>query len=105
MSTIWWSPPESEFPPAGSSWGATEMFIDLTPEQHALRDEIRDYLGRLITPELKEALREHAATPVYKQVIRQMGRDGFLAIGWPTEHGGRGFGSVEQFIFVREVLA
>lgn len=80
------------------------MFCELTAEQRRLRDEIRTYFAKLLTPDLKEVLREHAATPVYKEVVRQMGRDGYLAVGWPTEYGGRGFGPVEQFIFVREVM-
>ena len=31
-----------------------------------------------------------------------MGRDGWLGVGWPTEYGGRGFGEIEQTIFVNE---
>jgi alkylation response protein AidB-like acyl-CoA dehydrogenase len=31
-----------------------------------------------------------------------MGRDGWLGVGWPVEFGGRGFGQVEQTIFVNE---
>ncbi len=31
-----------------------------------------------------------------------MGRDRWLGAGWPTEYGGRGFGPVEQFIFMNE---
>ena len=31
-----------------------------------------------------------------------MGRDGWLGVGWPTAYGGRGFGQVEQQIFVNE---
>jgi alkylation response protein AidB-like acyl-CoA dehydrogenase len=31
-----------------------------------------------------------------------MGRDGWLGVGWPVEFGGRGFGVVEQQIFVNE---
>jgi len=80
------------------------MHCQFTPAQKALRDEIRGYFARLITPDLKEALRVHAATPVYKQVIRQIGQDGYLAVGWPREHGGRGYGPMEQLIFVQEAL-
>ena len=29
------------------------MFIDLTPEQHALRLKVRDYFNHLMTPELR----------------------------------------------------
>jgi len=31
-----------------------------------------------------------------------MGRDGWLGVGWPASYGGRGFGPVEQQIFVSE---
>ena len=80
------------------------MYCQLTSEQRALRDELRAYFARLITPALKDTLREHAATPAYKEVIRQIGKDGFLAVGWPIEHGGRGYGAIEQMIFVQEAL-
>ena len=80
------------------------MDCQLSEQQRALRDEIRGYFARLITPQLKEELRVHAATPAYKQVIRQVGKDGYLAVGWPKEWGGRGYGPIEQLIFVREAL-
>ena len=80
------------------------MRVAMTDEQRRLQAEFAAYFQRLITPPLKEALREHGATPVYKEVIRQMGKDGFLAVGWPKEYGGGGYGPVEQLIFVREAL-
>ena len=52
------------------------MHCQLTDAQQALREELRSYFERSLTPDLKEALRVHAATPEYKQVIRQFGRDG-----------------------------
>ena len=39
---------------------------------------------------------------VYREVVRQMGRDGWLGVGWPAEYGGRGLGQVEQQIFANE---
>ena len=39
---------------------------------------------------------------VYREVVRRMGRDGWLGVGWPREYGGRGLGQVEQQIFVNE---
>jgi alkylation response protein AidB-like acyl-CoA dehydrogenase len=39
---------------------------------------------------------------LYRDVVKRMGRDGWLGVGWPTEYGGRGFGAVEQTIFVNE---
>ncbi len=42
--------------------------------------------------------------PTYRDVIRRMGKDGWLGVGWPVEYGGRGFGEVEQQIFVNEAV-
>src|SRR5919106_1028048 len=39
-----------------------------------------------------------------RRVVRQMGADGWLGIGWPTEYGGQGRGPVEQFIFFDESM-
>ncbi len=80
------------------------MRCRLTELQLALRAELRAYFARLITPDLREQLRVHAATPVYRQVIRQIGTDGYLAVGWPLRYGGRGYGPIEQLIFVQEAL-
>ena len=33
------------------------MFIDLTPEQHKLRMQVRDYFNTLMTPDLRLKLR------------------------------------------------
>ena len=78
------------------------MFIDLTPEQHALRLKVRDYFNALMTPELRLELRGAEGGDTYRNTIRQMGRDGWLAVGWPKEHGGQGYGPTEQFIFFEE---
>jgi alkylation response protein AidB-like acyl-CoA dehydrogenase len=78
------------------------MFIDLTAEQLALRAELRGYFAGLMSPaEHAELLTErHGA--VYRDVVRRMGRDGWLGVGWPRRFGGRGFGQTEQQIFADE---
>ena len=35
-------------------------------------------------------------------MVRQLGRDGWLALGWPQEHGGRGGTMLDQLIFTDE---
>jgi alkylation response protein AidB-like acyl-CoA dehydrogenase len=78
------------------------MFIDLTPDQLALRDQLRRYFSGLMSPaERAELLTERHGT-VYRDVVRRMGRDGWLGVGWPASYGGRGFGQVEQQIFADE---
>jgi alkylation response protein AidB-like acyl-CoA dehydrogenase len=78
------------------------MFIDLTDEQRALRDELRGYFATLVTPAERTVLYTERHGPVYREIVRRMGRDGWLGVGWPREYGGRGFGPVEQQIFANE---
>jgi 3-oxo-4-pregnene-20-carboxyl-CoA dehydrogenase beta subunit len=80
------------------------MFIDLTPGQLELRDELRSYFSGLMSPaERAELLTERHGT-VYRDVVRRMGRDRWLGVGWPVSYGGRGFGQVEQQIFADEAV-
>ncbi len=78
------------------------MFIDLTDSQLRLRDELRAYFGTLISAAEREAMLTQRHGTVYREVVRRMGRDGWLGVGWPAEYGGRGLGQVEQQIFVTE---
>ncbi|MBM0125449.1 acyl-CoA dehydrogenase family protein [Pimelobacter simplex] len=79
------------------------MHIDLEPQQVALRDELREYFAQLVTPEIRAGLAsatgEFGEASVYKDVIRQIGKDGWLGIGWPKEYGGQARSMVEQLIF------
>ncbi len=79
------------------------MYIAYTDDQLALRDELRAYFSRLVTAEVAaEMAQGEMGGPRGLEAVRQMGRDGWLGVGWPTEYGGRGFGPVEQFIFYDE---
>lgn len=83
------------------------MRITYTPEQEELRRELRAYFGRLMTPERQEALTSTAGGEigvgnVYRETVSQMGRDGWLALGWPTEYGGQARSTMDQLIFTDE---
>jgi 3-oxo-4-pregnene-20-carboxyl-CoA dehydrogenase beta subunit len=78
------------------------MFLDLTAGQAALRDELRAYFATLISPGERAAMETERHGAVYREVVRRMGRDGWLGLGWPAEYGGRGLGQIEQQIFVDE---
>src|SRR5215813_5263363 len=78
------------------------MFLDLTDSQLRLRDELRSYFSTLISPSEREVMLSRRHGTVYREVVRRMGRDGWLGVGWPAEYGGRGLGQVEQQIFVTE---
>ena len=78
------------------------MYLDLTASQLALRDELRAYFATLITPAERDAMLTQRHGAVYRQIVRRMGHDGWLGVGWPVEYGGRGLGQIEQQIFVTE---
>src|SRR2546429_5939638 len=81
------------------------MYIGYSEEQEQLRRELRAYYDKLLTPEVEEGLaRGHGIGPVNREVVRQMGEDGWLGIGWPEEYGGQGRSAIEQFIFFDESM-
>lgn len=80
------------------------MIIDYTDKQKALRKELRTYFSKLIKPEYREELRGAEGGELYKRLIRQMGKDGWLALGWPKEYGGQGATETEQLMFFEEAL-
>ncbi|MER6671226.1 acyl-CoA dehydrogenase family protein, partial [Amycolatopsis japonica] len=85
------------------------MRIDYTPEQRALAGELREYFAGLMTPERREALAgdggEYGNGLVYKEIVRDLGSAGWLAIGWPREYGGQDRPMLDQLIFTDEAAA
>ncbi|MBH0119315.1 acyl-CoA dehydrogenase family protein [Rhodococcus sp. HM1] len=82
------------------------MDITYTPQQQKLREELRAYFAELMTPERREALSattgEYGAGNVYREVVQQMGKDGWLTLGWPEEYGGQNRSAMDQLIFTDE---
>jgi alkylation response protein AidB-like acyl-CoA dehydrogenase len=80
------------------------MYLAYTQDQEALRQELRDYFAKLMTPEVREALKgaDYGDGQAYKDVVRQLGRDGWLVISWPESYGGRDASTLEQLIFMDE---
>jgi hypothetical protein len=67
---------------------------------------VRDYFAELMTPERREALTvgegDFGDGKAYRETVKQMGGDGWLGIGWPTEYGGQNRSMLEQLIFLDE---
>ena len=82
------------------------MRIGYSQEQEELRRELRAYFAQLMTPERTEALSsvegEYGKGNAYRDTVAQMGKDGWLALGWPTEYGGQARSSMDQLIFTDE---
>ncbi len=82
------------------------MQISYTPDQEQLRQELREYFAELMTAERRAGLThpdgDYGDGAAYKEVVRQLGRDGWLAIGWPAEYGGQDRSVLDQLIFTDE---
>jgi alkylation response protein AidB-like acyl-CoA dehydrogenase len=80
------------------------MYLEETPEQQALRVELREYFADVITEDVRRALDgEGEGGAAFHATVRRMGKDGWLGIGWPKEVGGQGRPASDQFIFFNEV--
>jgi len=80
------------------------VWLELSPQQQALREEVRTYFAQLMTPEVRHQLahQDSSGGELYRSLVKQLGADGWLGIGWPVEHGGQGRGPIEQLIFFDE---
>jgi alkylation response protein AidB-like acyl-CoA dehydrogenase len=79
------------------------MYLTYTQEQSALRDQLRSYFATLMTPERVESLSKGELDgPAYKEIVRQLGQDGWLGLAWPEEYGGQGRTLLDQYIFFDE---
>ncbi|TWH00047.1 hypothetical protein L615_002200000230 [Nocardioides sp. J9] len=82
--------------------------LELTEEQRALKARLRDYFGQVAEefhgqndPDPVEGAWDRHG-PTYERLIRRLGSDGWMGVGWPKEYGGHGLGEVEQTIFANE---
>jgi 3-oxocholest-4-en-26-oyl-CoA dehydrogenase alpha subunit len=79
------------------------MYLALTPELEAFRHEVRDYFADLMTPEVTAALRSGGYEgPLYRELVRRLGADGWLGVAWPKEYGGQGKSLMHQSVFFDE---
>ncbi|MFD9007687.1 acyl-CoA dehydrogenase family protein [Streptomyces sp. NPDC059552] len=72
------------------------MHLAPTEGQLRLRAELRAYFKDL----LPDGLPEDPARQ--RELLRRIGSDGLLGLGWPAEYGGQGRGAGEQFVFFDE---
>lgn len=78
------------------------MRIAYSEDQIRLRDRLRRYFADLITPEIRAQLGALEGGKLYREVVKRMGADGWLGVGWPKKYGGLGRTWVEQQIWFDE---
>jgi len=82
--------------------------LELSDGQRALKAELREWFAGLSAEfghpadpgAVEGAWDRHGAS--YQKLIKRMGADGWMGVGWPKEYGGHGLGEVEQTIFANE---
>ncbi|THA71807.1 acyl-CoA dehydrogenase [Streptomyces sp. A0958] len=74
------------------------MHLAPTERQHRLRAELRAYF-REVMPAPGHTVRD---PDQQRRLLRRIGADGMLGLGWPVAYGGQGRGADEQFVFFDE---
>jgi alkylation response protein AidB-like acyl-CoA dehydrogenase len=81
------------------------VHLGYTDALQSLRAELRRYFADVLTDEVRSELAQTGESgPLYRPLVRRLGRDGWLGIGWPTEYGGQGRSPLEQFVFFEEAM-
>ncbi|WP_374727567.1 acyl-CoA dehydrogenase family protein [Haloactinomyces albus] len=80
------------------------MDLRETAAQRALRTELRAYFANLLPPDERRRVGEQGVGgDRFREVVKRLGSDGWLGIGWPTEYGGQGRSVQDQYVFFDEV--
>lgn len=80
------------------------MNFGFTKEEEELRQEVREFCKKEVTPELiEEDEREAGFGPYSWDFFRKIGAKGWLTPDWPEEYGGLGSSYMEKFIIMDEV--
>jgi 3-oxo-4-pregnene-20-carboxyl-CoA dehydrogenase beta subunit len=80
----------------------TTKNLELSQAQRAFKAEMRDYFAGLASHNEHREMGLDRHGEVYQRVVRQMGKDRRMGVGWPKEYGGHGLGEIEQTIFANE---
>ncbi|MFE1798620.1 acyl-CoA dehydrogenase family protein [Streptomyces sp. NPDC059517] len=87
------------------------MHLAPTERQRRLRAELRSYFRELmpegpapasLSPSTAAGIGSGSGSVGQRALLRRIGADGWLGIGWPEAYGGQGRGADEQFVFFDE---
>ncbi len=81
------------------------MHPELSDSSKALRTELREYFARTISDQDRaDLVTQTEGGPTFDRILRQMGADGWLGLGFPSEYGGRGEDPEALFVFYDECI-
>ena len=89
------------------------MDFAFTPEQEALRRDVRAFLAKELTPEVMAEMEEHhegrpvhrsaCRTPHVSALFEKIHARGWVGISYPKEYGGQGGDRISQYIVEEEL--
>ncbi len=80
------------------------MDVDFAPEDLAFRDEVRAFLDT-VPPHLRGVSRRELSKEGQLEWHRLLFKQGWVAPGWPVEHGGTGWTITQKYIWQEESAA
>jgi alkylation response protein AidB-like acyl-CoA dehydrogenase len=81
------------------------MNLDLTPELRAFREEVRTFIRDELPPDIRDKVKKglHLGKDDYARWQKILYKKGWVAPGWPKEHGGPGWTPAQRYIFDDEI--
>jgi|TARA_B100001971_G_scaffold56564_1_gene51585 alkylation response protein AidB-like acyl-CoA dehydrogenase len=79
--------------------------LKLSEADQTFRDEVRDFLESNLTEDIRIERRDSHAIGQFEHIEvwhKKLYEKGWIAPGWPREHGGTGWNEVQRFIFANE---
>jgi len=83
------------------------MDLNFSPEEAAFRDEVREFLRTQLPGDISRRVLEHhrLGKEDYVRWQKILFAKGWIAAGWPVEHGGTGWTAIQRYIFEEEAAA
>jgi alkylation response protein AidB-like acyl-CoA dehydrogenase len=83
------------------------MDLNFSREEAAFREEVREFLRTRLPGDISRKVLEHRrlGKDDYVRWQKILFEKGWIAAGWPVEHGGTGWSSIQRYIFEEESAA
>jgi alkylation response protein AidB-like acyl-CoA dehydrogenase len=79
------------------------MNLSFSPEEETFRQEVRGFIARACTPEMRRAQEgEGRSKESYLAWHKTLYKQGWVAPQWPTQYGGTGWNVTQRYIFNEE---
>jgi len=85
------------------------MDLSFSPAEEAFRQEVRDFIEKNFTPDMREVLKKSPTSyldPERQRIWQKsLYEKGWAAPKWPVEYGGTGWTAAEHYIYETEIAA